>query len=71
MSTLKKNIRIGVNKILIVIIWMIMFTYLCGLSVFPVNAMYILYSISCVIVVYSGCWFWHLLDEANKRLRKR
>ena len=71
MKALKINFRIWVNKILIMIIWLVMLVYLSGLSIIPVSSLYILYAISCVVVVYAGCWFWHLLDEANKRMRKK
>lgn len=71
MSTLKKHFRIWINRVLMLIIWIIMFMYLCGLSVIPVSSLYILYAISCVVVVYGGCWFMHLLDEANKKIRNK
>lgn len=71
MKALKTNFRIWVNKILIMFIWIVMLVYLSGLSIIPVSSIYILYAISCVVVVYTGCWLWHLLDEANKRLRKK
>lgn len=71
MKELKTNFRIWVNKVLIMFIWLVMLVYLSGLSIIPVSSIYILYAISCVVVVYTGCWLLHLLDEANKRLRKK
>jgi len=71
MRTFKNKFRILINKLLIVIIWFIMLIYFCGLSIIPISSMYILYAISCVVVVYGGCWFMHLLDEANKKIRNR
>lgn len=71
MNTATKYFRILINKILIMFIWIIILMCLCGLSIIPVSYFYILYAISCVIVVGGGCWFCHLLDETNIRLRNR
>lgn len=69
MRKITNTVIIWFNRIVMIFLAIFIGFYLAGLTIIPIGSYYILYSISCAIVVYVNCYAIDVLQRINKKIK--